>query len=82
MKLIAVISRDTAGFLASVLQGMQSERDKQRGFGVPKNADNSTFFAGFVVVEIKDHSTILKELLQQRTMGPLVKGQEATDRDT
>ncbi|CAI8395009.1 MAG: Uncharacterised protein [Hyphomonas sp. TMED17] len=49
---------------------------------MPKNADNSTFFAGFVVVEIKDHSTILKELLQQRTMGPLVKGQEATDRDT
>ena len=57
MKLDAVKCGDAASFLSAMLKGVQSEGDEEAGLVVTEDANDATFFPGFVVIMVKDHST-------------------------
>jgi hypothetical protein len=48
---------DTTGFLTTMLQSVQTKRDKERSLRVTEDANDAAFFARFIVIMVKDHST-------------------------
>jgi hypothetical protein len=53
----AVKGGDAAGFLATVLQGVQAERRQKAGFMISENSEDAALFTGFVIIVIKmDHT--------------------------
>jgi poly(3-hydroxybutyrate) depolymerase len=57
MELLAVETGYPAGFLAAMLEGVQSEGNEQCGLRVSVDANDAAFFARLVVIMVKQHST-------------------------
>jgi hypothetical protein len=69
MELVTIACHDSGGFLATVLQGVQAQGRMGGGIDIIENAENATFFAGFIVIIMVRQAKRMDREVNHKSLG-------------